>query len=161
MDLLGKKNVGIFEKWIHFQILWIVLKNETSLPSGGLRSRTPCGGRLIVFKWPERSPRKNSFRLHCKFLDQIREFTENFSGFIGFKKFENFQIIIRKNSYIPVKYVQFFEFFLRKNRFFGKKNVDIFENLIHFLILCIVWKNETSLPSGGPSPPGTPAGGAW
>ena len=43
-------------------------------------------------------------------------------------------------------------------RFLGKKNVDIFENSIHFRILCIVWKNETSLPSGGPSPPVLPAG---
>ena len=142
-----------FEKWIHFQILWIVLQNETSLPSCGLRFRTPCGGRLIALKWPGRSSPKNSWRRHCKFLNQIIELTENFSGFIGLIKFENFQIIIRKNSEIPIKYVRFFEIFLMKNRFFGQENVDIFENSIHFLILCIVLKNETSLPSGGLRPP--------
>ena len=54
----------------------------------------------------------------------------------------------------------FSNFFLEKIDFLGKKNVDIFENSIHFLILCIVLKNEISLPSGGPSPPGPPAGGA-
>ena len=54
----------------------------------------------------------------------------------------------------------FSNFFLEKNKFLGKKNIDIFENSIHFLILCILWKNETSLPSGGPSPPPrTPCGG--
>ena len=66
MDFSGKKNVDIFEKWIHFLILWIVLKNETSLQSGGLRPRTPCGGgRVIAFKWPGRPPPpKKSWRRH-------------------------------------------------------------------------------------------------
>ena len=68
-------------------------------------------------------------------------------------KIENFQTIIRKNSEIPVKYVRFFEIFLSKNRFFGQENVDIFENSVHFLILCIFLKDETSLA------PRTPAGG--
>ena len=52
----GQENFAIIEKWIHFQILWIVLKNENSPP------RTPCGGGgVIAFKWPDRSPlpRKN------------------------------------------------------------------------------------------------------
>ena len=47
----------------------------------------------------------------------------------------------------------FSNFFLEKNRFFGQEKYDIFENSIHFLILCIVFKNEISLPFGGPSPP--------
>ena len=34
----------------------------------------------------------------------------------------------------------------------GKKTVDIFEKSIHFLILCIVLKNETSLPPGAFAP---------
>ena len=60
MDFWGKKNVAIFENSIHFLILCIVLKNETSLPSGGLRPRTPCGGLVMAFKWPGRPPpRKN------------------------------------------------------------------------------------------------------
>ena len=52
MDFFARKNVAIFEKWIHFLILCTVLKNETSLPSGGLRPWTPCVERLIVFTWP-------------------------------------------------------------------------------------------------------------
>ena len=46
---------------------------------------------------------------------------------------------------ILVKYVQFLAFFLEKMDFSGKKNVDIFEKWIHFLILWLVLKNETSL----------------
>ena len=38
----------------------------------------------------------------------------------------------------------FSRFFLGKIDFLGKKNVDIFDNSIHFLILCIVFKNEIS-----------------
>ena len=98
IDLLGKKNIDIFENSIYFLILYIVWKNETSLPSGAFAPRTPCGGRLIVFSWLERSSRKNSRRRHCKLLNQIMEFTKNFSGFKGFIKFENYQIIFRKNS---------------------------------------------------------------
>ena len=42
--------------------------------------------------------------------------------------------------------------------FSGKKNVDIFEKWIHFLILEIIFKNDTSQTFGGLSPPGPPAG---
>ena len=128
-------------------------------PGGGLCPRTPCGGRLIVFKWPERSHRQNSLRRHCKFLSQRKEFTETFSAFIGLIKFESFQIIIRKKFINSCQICSIFRiFFFEKIDFLAKNNVDIFENSIHFLILCIVWKNETSLPSGGPLPPGPPAG---
>ena len=51
------------------------------------------------------------------------------------------------------------KFFLEKIDFLGKKNVYIFENRIHFLILCIVFKNEISLPSGGGDSPPTTCGG--
>ena len=62
MNFSGKKNVDIFEKWIHFLILCIVLKNETSLPSGGgLCPRTPCGGRVIAIMWPGRPPPRKNF----------------------------------------------------------------------------------------------------
>ena len=54
--LRARKNVDIFEKWIHFLILSNVLLNETALPSGGLLPRTACGGRAIAFKWARRSP---------------------------------------------------------------------------------------------------------
>ena len=56
--------------------------------------------------------------------------------------------------------LHFSNIFLEKVEFWGKKNVDIFENSIHFLILCIVLKNEISLPSGGPLHLGPPAVGA-
>ena len=59
MDFSGKQIVDIFEKWIHFLILLIILENETSLPSGeAFAPRTPCGGRVIAFKCPGRSPQK-------------------------------------------------------------------------------------------------------
>ena len=48
-------------------------------------------------------------------------------------------------------------FSLEKMDFLARKNGDIFEKWVHFLILWIVFKNETSLPSEGPSPPGPPA----
>ena len=41
---------------------------------------------------------------------------------------------------------------------FSARKMLHFEKWIHFLILWIVWKNKTSLPSEGPSPPGPPAG---
>ena len=120
----------------------------------------PTGGAWLPLSGRGVPSRKKSWHGHCKFLNQIKEFTENFSGFIVFIKIENFQIIIRKNSEIPVKYVRFFEIFLSfPNRFFGQENVDIFENSIHFLILWIVLKNETSLPSGLAFAPRTPCGG--
>ena len=56
IEFLDKKNVYIFENSSHFLILCIVLQNETSLLSGGLRPRTR---RVIAFKWPGRPPRKN------------------------------------------------------------------------------------------------------
>ena len=46
MDFVARKNVAIFEKWIHFLILWIVFKNETSLPSGGPSPPDPLRWRL-------------------------------------------------------------------------------------------------------------------
>ena len=53
----------------------------------------------------------------------------------------------------------FSNFFIEKIDFCARK-IEIFENSIHFLILCLVWINKTSLPSGGPSPPPrTPCGG--
>ena len=105
----------------------------------GLRPRTLCLGRLIVFKWPERSTRKNSLRSYCKFLNEReRQLTELFCGFIGFIKFENLQIIIRKNHKFLSNMFNFSNFFLEKIDFWGKKNVDIFENSIYFLMLCIV-----------------------
>ena len=43
----------------------------------------------------------------------------------------------------------FRNFVEKKMDFSGQKDIDIFEKRIHFLILCIVLKNETSLTSGG------------
>ena len=100
---------------------------------GGLRHRTPCGGRLMVFKWPQRCPRKKSFRRHCKFLNQIREFTEIFSVFIGFIIFESFQIIIRKKFINSCQICSIFR------RFFGHEKclyfwkLDSFSNTLHRL----------------------------
>ena len=52
---------SIFENSIHFLILCIVWKNETSLPSGGPSLPDPLRGRVIAFKWPGRPPpEKNS-----------------------------------------------------------------------------------------------------
>ena len=55
-----------------------------------------------------------------KFRNLILEFTENFSGFIGYQK-RKFKIIFRKNSEILFNYVQFYEIFLRKNGSFGEE----------------------------------------
>ena len=98
---------------------------------------------------PEKSP-------GAKNRNPIIEFTENFSGFIGFIKIANLKIIIRKNSEIPLKFVQFVELYLS---FLSKKSVHIFENLFHFLRLWIVLKNGTSPPSGALAPFGPAAGG--
>ena len=59
-DILGKKNVDIFENSIHFLILCIVLKNVISLPSGGPSPPDPLRGRMIAFKWPGRPPPKKN-----------------------------------------------------------------------------------------------------
>ena len=125
---LAKKNVDIFENSIYFLILCIVLKNETSLPSLERSPRTPCMGRLIAFNWRGVPSRKNSRRGHCKFLNQIIEFTENFSGCIGFIKIENFQIIIRKNQKFLSNMFNFSKFFLRKRNFSGKKMLLLLKN---------------------------------
>ena len=60
IDSCGKNNIDIFENSIHFQIPIIVLKNETSLPSGGAFAppRTLCGGSVVGFMWPGRPPKK-------------------------------------------------------------------------------------------------------
>ena len=62
MDFSGKKNVDILEKRIDFLILLIVLKNETSVPSGGEPSPLdPPGGGVQV---AGASPPKKSCRYH-------------------------------------------------------------------------------------------------
>ena len=78
---LWQENVATIEKWIRFQILWIVLKKWNLAPvrGGGLRPRTPCGGRVISFKWLGRAPPpKKSWRRHWV-LFQV--FEENFYFF--------------------------------------------------------------------------------
>ena len=51
MDFSGKKNVDIFEKWIHYLILWIILQHEPSIPCGR-------GGHVKAFKWSGPPPEK-------------------------------------------------------------------------------------------------------
>ena len=58
---------------------------------------------------------------------------------------EFLKIIFRKSSEILVNYVRLFW----GKWIFWQENVTIFENWIHFLNLWIVFKNETSQPSGG------------
>ena len=53
MDFSGKKDVDIFEKWIHFLILWIVLKWNFATARGPFAPGPPAGeGRVIAFNWP-------------------------------------------------------------------------------------------------------------
>ena len=64
MDISGKQNVDIFEKWIHFLILWIVLEMKLRYRPGGPSPPDPLRGRVIAFKWPGRPPWKKSWRHH-------------------------------------------------------------------------------------------------
>ena len=141
MDLfLGRKMLTFLINEFTFLILWIVLKNETSVPSAAALAPDPLRGALIAFKWPGRSHNKNSWRSHCKFLNQI----ENFTRFQ--KLFEKFRNSCKISSI-------FYEIFLRKNWLLGKKNFDIFVNSFHFLILCIVLKKRNYATVRGHSPP--------
>ena len=64
-----------------------------------------------------------------------------------------FQIFFSKNSEILVKYVRFWKFLFEKNGFSGKKKCSIFEKMDSFSNTLNRLKNETSLTSGGFSPP--------
>ena len=81
MDFLARKNVAIFEKWIHFLRLWIVFKNETSLPSGGpsppdpLRWRLPSRFPLIPLnQYPGADNVRIPLQDSTRFLQQIFRF---------------------------------------------------------------------------------------
>ena len=129
MDLLRKKNVDSFEKWIDFQILWIVKKWNFATVPAVLRPPDPLRGRLIAFKLAGHSPRKNSWRSHRKFLNQIMEFTENFSGFIGYHKKWKCKIISRKKFRNSCKINPIFlNFSYKKWIFWGRKMLTFLRN---------------------------------
>ena len=54
MDFRGKKMLTFLKNEIIFKYFKSFLKMKLRYRPGGLRPRTPCGGRVIAFKWPGR-----------------------------------------------------------------------------------------------------------
>ena len=107
---------------------------------------TPVGGSMISFKWPRRSLRKNSWRRNCKYLNQIKEFSENFSGFIGFLKIVKYSINCSKEFRNSCQMCSIFQNSYLKNIFLGEEKCWYVWKLGSFSKTLHCLKNETSLP---------------
>ena len=133
------KNVDIFEKWIHFQILCIFLKNETSLQSWGHHPLRWAFDSLYV----ARAIRTEKFLAQQLLITEANELIhQNFrSPYSFFIKSGNFQIINRRKISNFFKIISnFWKLFYEKVDYLGKKIFENFEKCIHFLIHSIVWK---------------------